>query len=127
VLSFDESQIGVIGAAFAEVIDARYTCYAAAVMPDHVHLVVRKHRDRSEEMAARLQAKGRLRLLEQGDIDPQYPIWIDSPGWQVYLEAPRDVRRTIAYVERNPRMPQHWPFVTPYDDWPYHKRMRRPP
>jgi REP element-mobilizing transposase RayT len=126
VLSFDATQIAIIGAAFAEVIESHYTCYAAAIMPDHVHLVIRRHRERSEEMAARLQATSRLRLLECCDIDPQHPIWIDSPGWQVYLETPRDVRRTIAYVERNPRMPQHWPFVTPYDDWPYHKRMRRP-
>ena len=36
----------------------------------------------------------------------------------------RSIRRAIGYIDRNPLaidLPaQHWPFVTPYDDWPLH-------
>src|SRR2546421_7224946 len=27
-----------------------YTCYACAIMPDHIHLVIRRHRDWAEQM-----------------------------------------------------------------------------
>ena len=32
-----------------------YTCYACAVMNDHVHLVIRKHKHKAEDMIANLQ------------------------------------------------------------------------
>src|SRR5579884_3511157 len=28
----------------------RYTCYACAIMPDHVHVLIRKHKHQAEEM-----------------------------------------------------------------------------
>ncbi|MEX0718646.1 MAG: hypothetical protein WD066_18780 [Planctomycetaceae bacterium] len=34
----------------ATVRQRRYTCYACAILPDHLHLVIRKHRDKAEEM-----------------------------------------------------------------------------
>ncbi len=106
VLRFDRDQIDVIAEAFAEVIrEQRYTCYACAVMPDHVHVLIRKHRDRSEQMVARLQDMSRLRLIENSGIDPEHQIWTGGDGWRVYLETPDDVRRTIRYIERNPRVP----------------------
>ena len=44
---------------------------------------------------------------------------------KVFLDSPKDIERTIPYVEDNPtkmRLPrQHWSFVTPYDGWPFHK------
>ena len=125
VLSFDERQIAIVAEAFDDVIRQHYTCYAAAIMPDHVHLLLRKHRDKSEQMISRLQGASRLRLIEAGGVDPEHPMWING-GWRVYLETPNDVRRTIGYIERNPRIPQRWPFVSAYDNWPFHKRMRDP-
>jgi hypothetical protein len=42
----------------------------------------------------------------------------------VFLDHPKEIRRTIDYIEQNPikiDLPaQHWPFVTKYDDWPFH-------
>src|SRR5262249_48063727 len=38
VLPFDDEDIALLGAGFEEVIAWRkYTCYACAIMPDHVH------------------------------------------------------------------------------------------
>lgn len=125
VLRFDIDQINIVGAAFSDVVaNERYTCYASAMMPDHVHMLIRKHRDTSEQMIGRLQAKSRMWLIERAAIDPDHPIWTAGGGWSVYLETPDDVRRTIRYIERNPRERQQWPFVVPYDDWPFHKRHR---
>src|SRR5207249_570369 len=39
LLTFDDVDIALIGKTIGEVItDRKYTCYACAVMPDHVHL-----------------------------------------------------------------------------------------
>lgn len=52
-----------IGAAIAEF---GLTCYACSVMPDHVHLVIRKHRLSAEDMIEGIQSLSRERLVENG-------------------------------------------------------------
>lgn len=125
LLKFDAPARDLIAAGFAAAVAAeRYTCYACVVMPDHVHLVVRKHRHTAEEMAANLMAASRAELIAAGGVPPDHPVWVSGTPWAVFLGHPDDVRRTIRYVERNPLplgLPvQRWPFVTPYDDWPLH-------
>ncbi len=88
-------------------------------MPDHVHLLARKHRDKAEQMIARLQVASALRLSETPDVDDDHPVWA-AGGWRVFLDSPDAIRRTIRYIERNPQVPQMWPFVTTYDGWPFH-------
>ena len=92
-------------------------------MPDHVHLLIRKHRDLAEEMIERIQALSRKRLVECGVRELEHPTWTRG-GWKVFLDHPDDVRRTIGYIEQNPnkaRLPaQKWSFVKAYDDWPLH-------
>ncbi|MCH8044719.1 MAG: transposase [Planctomycetes bacterium] len=40
--TFSNEQIDIIAGAFTEVVSEQpYTCYACAIMPDHVHLVIR--------------------------------------------------------------------------------------
>jgi len=101
----------------------RYTCYACAILPDHVHLVIRKHRHKAEDMIESLQAASRLRLRSAGLRPPEHPVWATG-GWKGFLDRPDAVRRTIAYIEDNPakqRLPrQTWPFVVAYDGWPMH-------
>ncbi|MDB5297754.1 MAG: Transposase [Phycisphaerales bacterium] len=128
LLTFSPHDVGMIAQAFKEVIaDERYTCYACAVMPDHVHLVIRKHRDHAEEMISKFQwaSKEAVHLLR--DHDPNHPVW-GGPGWKVFLDETAEIERTIRYVEDNPvkaRMPrQEWEFITAYDGWPFHKRRR---
>ena len=103
--------------------ECQYTCYACAIMPDHVHLLIRKHRDLAEEMIEKIQAFSRLRLSECGLREADHPTWTRG-GWKVFLDHPDEVRRTIRYIEDNPlklRLPaQKWPFVQEYDNWPLH-------
>jgi REP element-mobilizing transposase RayT len=100
-----------------------YTCYACAIMPDHVHILLRKHKHHAEEMLENLQESSRLRLRNAGVRSSDHPIWGGS-GWKVFLDTPAAIRRTIGYIEENPiswKLPQQgWPFVTEYDDWPLH-------
>jgi len=125
VLPFSMDEIRHITEAFAEVCEAeRYTCYACAVMPDHVHLVIRKHKDQAEGMMEKLKVLSRERLEAESARFEGHPVWTGGGGWKVFLDYPDDVERTIGYVQKNPvqaRMAaQEWSFVTPYDRWPLH-------
>ena len=124
IITFGDAMVTTVAAAFAETIAAcKYTCYACAIMPDHVHLIIRKHRDPAERMIANLQSGSHLALRTAGLFDLDHPVW-GGPGWTVFLDEPENIWRTIGYVEQNPdgiRQPrQRWPFVTPYDNWPLH-------
>lgn len=124
LLTFDEATRHEVGAAFGEVVGAeRYTCYACVVMPDHVHLLVRKHKHTAEQIIANFQSASRTHLAESHLRTTDHPTW-GGPGWKVFLDHPDEVRRTITYIEKNPlpyRLPvQQWAFVTPYDNWPLH-------
>jgi REP element-mobilizing transposase RayT len=122
---FDDAQIETISLAFSGTVQRRhYTCYACAVLPDHVHLVIRAHRDKAETMICELQRSSRLALYDAGTVAFDHPVWTER-GWKVFLYTPDEIRTRIQYVEQNPikdgRPAQHWPFVTKYDGWPYHQ------
>ncbi|HEV2973161.1 MAG TPA: hypothetical protein VGY55_24555 [Pirellulales bacterium] len=126
MIRFDAALIDEIACGFAEAIAQQYyTCYAGAIMPDHVHLVIRKHRHRGEDMIGNLQSASRLRLSTHGALPNDHPVWTLG-GCKRFLGTPDHVRTAIRYVENNPikiGMPaQNWPFVMPYDNWPFHKR-----
>ena len=124
LLTFDSGARAAIAQAFADTIACqRYTCWACAIMPDHVHILIRKHKHLAEEMIGNLKALSRKRL----ELLPRWsghPVWADGGGWKVFLDHPDEVRRTIAYIRNNPRQcglpSQSWPFVVPYDGWPLH-------
>lgn len=123
-ISFTAHDIEQITLAFGREMEAQhYTCYACAIMPDHVHVLIRKHKHQAEEMILNLQRESHLTLRESGRFDWEHPIW-GGPGWKVFLDSPEDIRRTIRYVEQNPvkiGLPiQRWGFVKEYDGWPLH-------
>jgi hypothetical protein len=49
-------------------------------MPDHVHLLIRKHRDLAEEMIEKIQALSRKRLIELGLRQADHPVWTRGGG-----------------------------------------------
>jgi REP element-mobilizing transposase RayT len=126
LLEFTESEINIIAEAFASVIrDCKYTCYACAIMPEHVHILIRKHKHLAEEMILNFQRASHLRIHELKSRDENQRSWASGGGWKVFLDHPDDVRRTIAYIDENPLKiglsKQNWAFVTtPYDGWPLH-------
>jgi REP element-mobilizing transposase RayT len=125
LLTFDETATREVAASFRQVVGReRYTCYACVIMPDHVHILIRKHRHEAEQMVDGLKAAGRERLILAGLRAPTHPVWASGGGWKVFLDHPDEVRRTLGYIERNPdplRLPrQRWPFVKEYDGWPLH-------
>jgi REP element-mobilizing transposase RayT len=125
LLTLIPAEVECIASAFTDAItEFRYTCYACAIMPDHVHLLIRKHKHLAEEMTANLQRVSHLRLRETGLRDLDHPVW-GGTGWKVFLDHPDDIWRTIPYIEQNPvklgLSTQVHPFVKKYDNWPLHE------
>lgn len=115
----EESDHELLGQSFAQVIEElHYTCYACAVMPDHVHLLIRRHRHWAEEMIDHFQSQSRQALIDAGRRAATHPVWT-AKGWKGFLNTPDDIRRVIQYIRQNPinagKPEQTWKFVQPYD------------
>jgi hypothetical protein len=124
LFELNSDSIGAVAIGFRDAIEQfNYTCYACAVLRDHVHLIIRKHKHLAEEMIDNLQTQSRLRLSATGLFPNDHPVWVKG-GWKVFLDHPDGVRRTIVYIDENPLpygLPiQRWDFVTPYNGWPLH-------
>jgi len=128
LLEFREAEREIIAQSFEETIRREnYTCYGFVLMKDHTHLCIRKHKHLAEEMILTFQEYSRRALIESGLRTKDHPVW-GGPGWKVFLDEPDDVWRTIRYIGDNPikmgEPRQVYPFVTLYDDWPFHKSPR---
>jgi REP element-mobilizing transposase RayT len=95
LLSFEHSEFPLVADAIVHAIqECNYSCYACAIMPDHVHLLIRKHRDLGEEMIEKIQALSRERLIEIGLREMDHPTWTHG-GWKVFLDHPDEIWRTV--------------------------------
>jgi len=111
----------MVANAFQQTITTRrYTCYGFAVMPDHVHLLIRKHCDQAEDMIGFFQNDSWQALIDANKRSSDHPVW-GGPGWKVYLNSCKDIERTVRYIELNPvkayQPAQKWDFAQPYDGW----------
>jgi hypothetical protein len=60
LLTLSDADIAAVGRSFdATIRRSKYTCYACAIMPDHVHILIRKHRQLAPEMIQNLQGDSR--------------------------------------------------------------------
>ncbi len=121
LVKFDEEDVRIIAESLGRTIrEPNWTCYACAIMPDHVHALIRRHRDRGEQMIELMQQATRQALVTAQRRDETHPVW-GGPGWDVFLNARKDMERIVEYVRANPTkigLPeQRWPFVKEYDGW----------
>ncbi len=129
VLWFDDATRQALGQAIANIVAQRqYTVWACAVLQNHIHLCVRRHRDTGREMWNAF-ADGTRRSLGTSGLTPaDHPVWSSRP-YTVFLYTSEDVRRVVQYIEQNPQKehlsPQQWPFVVSYDGWPRAGQTRR--
>ncbi len=122
VMPLDDDEIALVGRILGEQItDKGYVCYACAVMPDHVHVLIRRHHDRAEDMVEMLQEASRTALIEAAERAATHPVWTKGPGWKGFLNTVRDFERIIRYIRSNPLQigwpEQNWDFVAAYDGW----------
>lgn len=116
-------QARAVGCGFAQARhEAHYQIYACAIMPDHVHLVMRCPSRTLGITIGHFKAQATRRLNEEG-ISPcpgarsgkdRPSVWGEGK-WCGYLNQ-FELLRAIAYVQSNPIKaglpPQTWSFVT---------------
>jgi REP element-mobilizing transposase RayT len=84
--------------------------WACSILPEHVHLVVKRHRFKIEYAANLLKGVVTTRLVERSlhplqehrRADGTLPPMWTRHQWKVFLDTAGDIRRSIAYVEMNP-------------------------
>ena len=122
-VQFDEGQIRAVAMGFADYAErSAVTIVACAVLSDHVHLVLGRHRLDPEQLVIQLKGAATRQLSREG-IHPfasdGRPAKCFARGeWKVFLDTDEDVWRAVRYVEENPAkegLPrQEWDFVTTY-------------
>lgn len=97
--------------------------YACTIMPDHVHMVIARHRYDVEQLVGLLKGDATRHLQAEG-LHPMTPHvrpgssvptpWVRN-CWKVFLDDRADIDRAIQYVQRNPlkegMRAQHWSFL----------------
>lgn len=120
-------QARAVGRGFARYVErSGLVVWACAILPDHVHLVLGRHRLPVEQIVIRLKGDATCSLIEEGTHpfghikkkNGRPPKCFAEGGWKVYLNMPEDVVRSIRYVENNPvkegKPLQAWGFVSHY-------------
>jgi REP element-mobilizing transposase RayT len=128
VLWWDGAERQALMSAFGKAIQThQLTCYACAVLSNHVHILLRKHRLKAEDMIGFLKHSGQEKLHELELVPPKHPVF-NADSCHIYKNSIEEMRTCIRYIERNyqkhrlPVIPCD--FISPYDDWPYHKNNR---
>ena len=98
-----------------------YTVYACAILRNHAHAVIRRHRDDHRAMWWELAHATQTAMRALDDVDDQHPVWSARP-YGVFLYIPDEVQGRIKYVNDNfdkHNLPREiYPFVKEYDGWP---------
>ncbi len=103
-----------------------YIFYACSILPEHIHLVVRRHETEFIRIIGHLKREASMALY-QAALHPFHgqtrkggqavSCWAEK-GWSVYLNSLDAVVAAIRYVERNPEKEgkprQRWSFVAPF-------------
>ena len=126
-VTLTEAQINAVAEGFGRFVSkSRLAVWACSILPQHVHMVLGRHRYRIESAVNLLKGEATRRLLEC-DLHPMAQfrnkakrlpsMWAENQ-WKVYLETESAIENAIRYVEQNPkregRPAQRWPFVIPF-------------
>lgn len=125
---FDGLQARAVGRGFGSYIQkSDLVVYACAILPDHVHLVIQRHRLTIEQIMIKLKAAATMQLLAESRHpfqkivlpDGQHPKVFAREGRHVFLNNVDEIEGRISYVRENPikaGLPeQFWSFVREYE------------
>jgi len=103
------------------------TVWACSILPEHIHVLLGRHRYDAGQIATLLKGEA-TRHLNEENLHPfgriitrtgRHPKPFARGEWKVFLNTVDDVRRAIRYVEENPThegLPrQKWSFVHPFE------------
>ncbi len=107
-----------------------YVIWGCAILPEHTHLVVARHKYNIEQVSVLLKGAATRTLTKQN----QHPLasyarpgkrpprmWAEDE-WHGFLDSEEAIENAIAYTNDNPQREgkpqQHWSFVTPFHGLP---------
>jgi REP element-mobilizing transposase RayT len=101
---FTPEQIACVARGFQRaIIESGYEVLACSILPEHVHLVTRRHHTPGERIIGHLKTRATQQLITE-DLHPFRtlrtktgeipPAWV-SRGWKVFLEITEDIRRAV--------------------------------
>ncbi|HET6882219.1 MAG TPA: hypothetical protein VFI31_18790 [Pirellulales bacterium] len=104
---------------------SRFCIWACSILPEHVHLVIGRHRYAVEKISNLLKGEATKQLMKES-LHPQTPFakngraaspWARGQ-WKLYLDSETAIEEAIHYVEQNPlkegKPLQKWSFVTAF-------------
>jgi hypothetical protein len=102
IIWFDSTMRNVIADSFARSA-ARfgYRVYACAIVRNHAHLVVQRHKHSHEVIWCTFAEGSRESLRVVADLPDRHRVWGDRP-YSKFLYTPEDIRTRIKYVKENP-------------------------
>ena len=118
-VQLDELQIQAVCAGFIKAQEqSGYLFFACAIMPDHVHVVVRSHHTRPKQIIGHLKGNATRQMCADGIHPLAGYQYLPSPwsrgGWAVFLDTEESLQAAVSYVEQNPveagQPRQSWPF-----------------
>ena len=124
-------QARAVGRGFAQQVrTSGYSVWACAILPEHTHLVIARHRYPVEQMGNLLKGAATRQLLEEGlhplarfaEPGKRPPRMWAERLWKCFLDSDEAITDAITYVNNNPleegKPAQQWKFVTPYTGLP---------
>lgn len=125
VLWFGDAARQAVGDAIGKVVTREgLTCYACAVLRNHAHMLIRRHRLKAQEVSVLLKEVSTEALRSRKLAPPDHPVF-SADRCHIYKTTPEAVRACVQYVQDNYRKhglpPVVHPFVKSYDNWPFHK------
>lgn len=92
--------------------------WAAAILTDHLHLVIARSEKRIEHLANWLKGAATRSLRDHGALPIRDTKMFARGYWATYLDSVEAIAAAIRYVEQNPikdgLKSQHWSFVQPF-------------
>ena len=123
-IRFTGEQAAAVAQGFSQAMERhRYECYACAILPENVHMVLNSDSMSPGQAIGKLKRSAGDMLIEKSlhpfasTVEPgtRPPLCFARRAWKVYLDTEDDLRRSIAYVIQNPvkdGLPvQAWSFV----------------
>jgi REP element-mobilizing transposase RayT len=119
-VQLSELQVQAVSEGFEKAIaEGNYVIHACSILPEHVHLVIKRHDRRVGQIIGHLKTRAVQKVIKRRLWSKDgRPLWARG-CWKVFLDEPEDVIRAFKYVENNPkreRQPkQQWSFTTQYN------------
>lgn len=123
-VTLDGLQARAVGRGFANYArKSHLAILACAILPQHVHLVISRHRFEVEQVVNLLKGAATRELIQEGihplanyqGVKKRPPKAFARGQWKVFLDDDRAIARSIQYVEANPEREglsrQSWSFV----------------